>query len=246
MIIGSEFIFIGNLPSTNTYTAGLLKEKELPEGTVIQTNYQSTGRGQAGNSWESEDGKNLLISIVLYPTMINPSDQFIISMTVSLGICDFLSRYTSLCSIKWPNDIYISNDKIAGILIESSIIDSCIKSTIAGIGININQDHFLSDAPNPVSLKMLTGKSYNLKTCLTEMVNDLDRRYKQVLSENFSQIKDEYVSKLYRLNEWHTFTDTESNFSGRIITAGSDGRLKIEKRTGETVEYSFKDVNFTP
>ena len=155
MIIGSNLLFFENLPSTNTHAADLLKKNNLPEGTIVYTNYQSAGRGYSGNRWESEDGKNLLISIVLFPSFIKPEDQFYISMAVSLGICDFLKRYIPDCSIKWPNDIYVNNDKIAGILIESSITGNKIEYTIAGIGLNINQEKFISDAPNPVSLRIV-------------------------------------------------------------------------------------------
>ena len=115
-------------------------------------------RGQSGNKWESEDGKNLLISIILYPSII------ISCRTVSIFQWQFplvfvilLSRYISGCTIKWPNDIYVNNDKIAGILIENSIMGDKIENTIAGIGLNINQNKFSSDAPNPVSLELITG-----------------------------------------------------------------------------------------
>lgn len=198
MIIGSELIFVKNLPSTNTYAASLLRDNELTEGTVIHTNHQSSGRGQGGNKWESEDGKNLLISIVLFPSMIIPAEQFFLSMAISLGICDFLDKYTSSVSIKWPNDIYVNNDKIAGILIENSIMGNIIEHTIAGIGINLNQTKFLSDAPNPVSLSNLTGKEYDVSECLWQLVTDLDKRYKSLLSGETARIKAEYFSKLYR------------------------------------------------
>jgi BirA family transcriptional regulator, biotin operon repressor / biotin---[acetyl-CoA-carboxylase] ligase len=198
MIIGSNILFINNLPSTNTYAASLLRDNELAEGTVIYTNHQSSGRGQGGNKWESEDGKNLLISIVLFPSMIIPAEQFHLSMAISLGICDFLDRYTSSVSIKWPNDIYVNNDKIAGILIENSIMGNLIEHTIAGIGINLNQKKFLSDAPNPVSLSNLTGKEYDLSECLIKLVSDLDKRYKSLIAGNAALIKAHYLSRLYR------------------------------------------------
>ncbi|MFA5818944.1 MAG: biotin--[acetyl-CoA-carboxylase] ligase [Bacteroidales bacterium] len=244
MIIGSKLFFFDNLPSTNTHAAHLLKSSDLPEGAIVYTNYQSAGRGQMGNKWESEEGKNLLISIVLFPSMINPADQFLISMTVSLGICDFLKRYISVCAIKWPNDIYVNNDKIAGILIENSIMGDQIENTIAGIGLNINQEKFLSNAPNPVSLSLLTGSSYDLATCLNQLASDLDKRYKQLISEHFAEIKHEYVSRLYRLNELSKYRDRSGIFTGRIITVTDNGRLQIEREPGNISEYSFKEVDF--
>jgi len=244
MIIGSNILFFENLPSTNTHTSFLLKNSTVTEGTIVFTNYQLAGRGQMGNQWESEDGKNLLISIVLFPSMINPADQFTISMTISLGICDFLKRYISLSKIKWPNDIYVNNDKIAGLLIESSLMGNSIESTIAGIGLNINQEKFLSEAPNPVSLKMIKGRNFDLTTCLHQLASDLDTRYKQLKKRNTDQIKKEYISQLFRLNEWHEYRDVNGTFTGRIRSVSDYGRLQIEIRSGKMCEYSFKEVDF--
>jgi BirA family transcriptional regulator, biotin operon repressor / biotin---[acetyl-CoA-carboxylase] ligase len=244
MIIGSRFIFKENLDSTNTYANRLLKEDLLPEGTVVHTNFQSAGKGQRNHSWESEDGKNLLISVVLYPYKILPEDQFIISMTISLGICDFLGRFLKECKIKWPNDIYVANDKIAGILIENSISGNLIGSTIAGIGLNINQEEFLSDAPNPVSLRMLTGKTYDTGICLQELVGRLDRRYRQLLSGKLSKIRTEYISSLYQLNEWHNYKTGSGMLYGRIISVTVSGRLQIEDRWNNLHEFSFREVDF--
>jgi BirA family biotin operon repressor/biotin-[acetyl-CoA-carboxylase] ligase len=244
MIIGSSLIFRENLPSTNSYTGQLLRDEPLPEGTIVYTNYQSEGRGQPGNKWESEDGKNLLISILIFPSMINPVNQFIISMAISLGICDFLSREIPCCTIKWPNDIYVNNDKIAGILIENSIMGNNIEYSIAGIGLNVNQDKFLSNAPNPVSMKLLTGKEFDLAKCLSQLATDLDKRYKQVVSENYDLIRNEYVVKLYRRNEWINFRDQEGIFSGRILSVAESGKLQVEKKSGLRGEYYFKEIEF--
>jgi BirA family transcriptional regulator, biotin operon repressor / biotin---[acetyl-CoA-carboxylase] ligase len=244
MIIGSKLLFFENLPSTNTHAASLQRNSGLTEGTIIYTNYQMAGRGQAGNKWESEDGKNLLISIILFPSFIIPSEQFQISMTISLGICDFLKRYIPVCRIKWPNDIYVNNDKIAGLLIENSIMGNQIESTIAGIGLNVNQDTFKCEAPNPVSLKSIIKKELDLITCLNELVSDIDLRYSQLLEGNHDQIKKEYISKLFRLNIWSEYRDKNGIFTGRIITLSESGNLLIERQSGKTNEYSFKEVEF--
>jgi BirA family biotin operon repressor/biotin-[acetyl-CoA-carboxylase] ligase len=244
MIIGTELIFFESLPSTNTHASLLLKNSSIPDGTIVYTDFQSAGRGQLGNSWESEGGRNLLISIVLFPSMINPADQFLISMTISLGICDFIKRYIPVSAIKWPNDIYVNNDKIAGILIESSIMSNKIENTIAGIGLNINQQKFFSDAPNPVSLSMITGENYDLTVCIRQLASDLDRRYKQLLSEQFAQIKHDYVLQLYRLNTWGNFKDQNGIFKGRILSVTDSGRLQVEHRNGRIIEYSFKEITF--
>jgi BirA family biotin operon repressor/biotin-[acetyl-CoA-carboxylase] ligase len=244
MIIGSNYIFRENLPSTNTYGAKLLKNDAVPEGTIIYTNYQSAGRGQTGNTWESEAGKNLLISLILYPLMIKPSDQFIISKTISLGICDYLRQHTTNVSIKWPNDIYVNNDKIAGILIEASIMRNEIEYIIAGIGLNINQKIFRSDAPNPVSLGMITGVDYDIEECIKNLALFLDSRYKQLLQKKRSEIDSEYLNNLYRFEQWCDFSDSNGLFEGRIISVNATGRLQIEDHRGRIYEYGFKEVNF--
>ncbi len=182
MIIGSNIIFHNELISTNTCAALLLKQQKPPEGTVIHANFQTAGKGQKGNIWVSEAGKNLLFSIILFPDMIKPEEQFGISMAISLGICDFLNKLIPVCSIKWPNDIYAGDDKIAGILIENSIRGGNIESSIAGIGLNINQVIFPSYLPNPVSLKLITGKEHDPDYCLNELLSSLDKRYKMLIS----------------------------------------------------------------
>jgi BirA family transcriptional regulator, biotin operon repressor / biotin---[acetyl-CoA-carboxylase] ligase len=244
MPLGSKLLYFENLPSTNSQAALLMKKESLPEGTIIYTNYQSAGRGYSENTWESEEGKNLLISIVLKPSFIKAFDQFYISMTISLGICDFLTRYIPSCSIKWPNDIYIDNDKIAGILIESAIISGQIEYSIAGIGLNINQEKFISSAPNPVSLRQISGSSYDLETSLKILCSDIDKRYEQLKTGETEKLKNEYLSRLYRLKKWSEFRDADGVFTGRILSIGDYGSLQVELRDNEIREYAFKEIEF--
>jgi BirA family biotin operon repressor/biotin-[acetyl-CoA-carboxylase] ligase len=244
MIIGSKLFYYKKLPSTNSRAAELLKNGGVPEGAVIRAGYQSAGRGQGGNSWESERNKNLLFSIILFPSMIRPEDQFLLSMAVSAGICDFLKRYSLTASVKWPNDIYVKDDKIAGILIENSVQRGKIENSIAGIGININQTKFLGDAPNPVSLSLLTGKHYDLTACLELIVRDLDRRYKQLVAEEFETIRGDYISSLYRKAGWHYYSDRGGTFRGRISGVSGEGKLRIERTDGAVMEYQFREIDF--
>jgi BirA family transcriptional regulator, biotin operon repressor / biotin---[acetyl-CoA-carboxylase] ligase len=244
MIIGSRFIFCKNIASTNLCASGLIQSESVPEGTIIYTNYQSAGRGQKGNRWESEDGKNLLFSTVLFPVMVRPEDQFIISIFISLGICDFLKKLIPDCKIKWPNDIYAGDDKIAGILIENSIISNAIVNSIAGIGLNINQEEFQEELPNPVSLKILTGKEFDPYYCLKQLAGCLDLRYKQVISGSWDVLRNEYISSLYQLNIWRRFKSEDGNFLGKILSVTDSGCIKIEERAGNTREFSFKQIDF--
>jgi BirA family biotin operon repressor/biotin-[acetyl-CoA-carboxylase] ligase len=146
--------------------------------------------------------------------------------------------------VKWPNDIYINNDKIAGILIESAIIADKFEYSIAGIGLNINQEKFLSRAPNPVSLKQISGKTYDVPSSLALLATDLDKRYKQLITGDNVKIRKEYESKLYRINNWSRFRDENGNFTGRILSVGDYGSLRIETKDRKIREYSFKEVEF--
>jgi BirA family biotin operon repressor/biotin-[acetyl-CoA-carboxylase] ligase len=176
--------------------------------------------------------------------MIKSEDQFLISMMVSLGISDFLKRYISGCKIKWPNDIYVNNDKIAGILIEHSIIENSILNSVAGIGLNINQRKFLTNPPNPVSMSVITGKEYDISSCLNELAGTLDNRYYQLKTGEHSEIRRDYISQLYRLNQWFDFRDSDSVFKGRILTIKNNGMLQIELHNHKVREYLFKEVDF--
>jgi BirA family transcriptional regulator, biotin operon repressor / biotin---[acetyl-CoA-carboxylase] ligase len=251
MTIGSKYIFHESLPSTNSYAAKLIKNETVQEGTIIYTNFQTAGRGQAGNRWESEKKKNLVISLILYPSNVSPQDQFIISKTISLGICDYLNHFVSNVSIKWPNDIYVNNDKIAGILIETSIIRNEIENMIIGIGLNINQKVFKSGSPNPVSLSLITGTEYKPEECLKNLAACLDLRYKQLLQKKNKSgligrqvIDSEYLLRLYKVGQWNGFRDSNGSFEGRIISVNGFGQLQIEDHQDRIREYGFKEVEF--
>jgi len=244
MIIGSKKLYFERLSSTNTHASAMLRKNKIQEGTVIYTGFQTAGRGQGQNRWESEKDKNLLMSIVLYPSVIRADKQFLLSKVISLGIKDFLNNFVSEVSIKWPNDIFIKNDKIAGILIENSIIRNEIDHTIAGIGLNVNQEHFPKELINATSLKILTGREYNLEQCLEELSKKLDARYKQLLYNRIKRIDDDYKSSLYRFNQFTEFHDNRGLFEGKIISVTDSGRIQIEDRKGRIYEYGFKEVDF--
>ncbi|MBW6502235.1 MAG: biotin--[acetyl-CoA-carboxylase] ligase [Bacteroidales bacterium] len=244
MIIGSELIFVGNAVSTNTLASELIHNNKPREGTIIHTNHQSHGKGQQGNRWESEDGKNLLFTIILYPGMILPGKQFLISMALSLGICDFLKGEVQNCSIKWPNDIYVSGKKIAGILIENSISGNSIRSSIAGIGLNVNQVRFPAFSPEPVSMSMITRRRYDTGRCLSLLASQLDKRYKQLIAGQENSIRDDYISRLYRYLEQSRYRDHTGEFTGRIISVTEQGLLRIEKEADQIQDYGFREIEY--
>jgi BirA family biotin operon repressor/biotin-[acetyl-CoA-carboxylase] ligase len=163
---------------------------------------------------------------------------------VALAVHDVVSKYTKNASIKWPNDIYVNNDKIAGILIENSIIGETLSSSVAGIGLNVNQVVFRSGAPNPVSLKQVTGTTHNLKAVKEEMMAALDRRYAMVSSGETAVLENEYQQLLYRAGEWHRYSDDNGEFEGMIERVMTDGMLSVRRRGGTSRLYAFREIDY--
>jgi BirA family biotin operon repressor/biotin-[acetyl-CoA-carboxylase] ligase len=244
MIIGSNIIFHEALASTNTEAASMLRNEEPPEGTVVHASFQTAGKGHAGNTWSSDEGSNLLFSVILYPQSLIPEDQFLLSMTISLGLCEFLDRHCSGSMVKWPNDIILNDRKIAGILIENSIMGTNIESSIAGIGLNLNQTFFKGVTPSPASLRSATGSEYDIQTCLKEVLTDIDIRYRQLLYGNRKQIRKDYLSRMWRMLEWHSFASGGNVFRGRIRDVMDHGHLAVEKEDGSIICYSFKEISY--
>ena len=222
----------------------MIRGERPPEGTVVTASFQDSGRGQAGNSWESEPGSNLLMSVILYPVMVRPAEQFIISQMVSLAVHDLVGMHTTGARIKWPNDIYAGDDKIAGILIENSIMGETLGSTVAGIGLNVNQICFRSGAVNPVSLAGITGRTHDLKAVKEELTAFLDRRYAMIRGDDRLTLIREYHAALYRSGEWHRYTDENGEFEGMIEGVRPDGMLMVRRRDGSAGEYAFKEIDY--
>jgi BirA family biotin operon repressor/biotin-[acetyl-CoA-carboxylase] ligase len=244
MIIGSHVRHYEKVSSTNTVASALIRDESPPEGTVITASFQESGRGQVGNIWESEPGKNLLMSVILYPFMIKPEEQFVISQMISLAVLDLVSMYTTEARIKWPNDIYAGDDKIAGILIENSIMGEKLVSSVAGIGLNVNQKLFRSGAPNPVSLAGITGRTHDLSLITRQLFSSLDSRYRLITKGKQSFPGREYHAVLYRCGEWHLYADDSGEFEGRIDGVRPDGVLVMSRKNGIIREYAFKEVDY--
>lgn len=242
-----NIINVQKLDSTNSYAQQLIDNGKLQEGDVIFTLNQEKGKGQGDNLWESEPGSNLLVSLILEPKMINASQQFALTQLVSGSIVDLLKEYIKdeKIKIKWPNDIYVNNKKIAGILFQNFIKGNTIEYSIVGIGINVNQMKFLSNAPNPISLIHFTHKKVDIKDLLNNLLNKISYSYrKYILENNLSQLKSVYINNLYRFDEWTTFSDNTNKFTGRIADIDEYGRLSIEIDTGIVKKFMFKEIYF--
>ncbi len=243
-MIGSTLIRIAQTSSTNNYAANQLLTKRLTDGIVFVADSQIDGRGQALSKWESESGKNLTFSIVLFPEFLEISSQFELSKAISLGVADYLASQTNEVAIKWPNDIYLGDCKVAGILIENSVRIRTISSCIVGIGLNVNQQVFTSDAPNPISLSQVTGKIYDLEDFLAELCLKIDGRYQQLHRGDFQKIDADYNNRLYRREIWSKYSDEDGDFDGKLLGVDHTGQLRIETRSGKVNNYQFKEVAF--
>lgn len=242
---GEQLIRLDVIDSTNKYAAELLKSHPK-EGTVISCNFQTNGQGQAGNTWSSDPGMNLLISIIIYPEFLKPERIFFLNQFVSLALMDFLK----IClagidiQIKWPNDILAGKRKIAGILINNVFESAKIKSSVIGIGLNINQTGFNSQLFTATSLKILTGKEFDLEDCLKILLSCLESRYFQLIRAEFDTMKSEYIENLYLYRQDSCFIDKNGkHFTGKIQGVEDDGMLKILSN-GMILRFNFKEFSF--
>ena len=243
--MNETFIHLNETHSTNSYLRELImREKEQPEGTVVITDYQTAGRGQKGNSWESERGKNFTFSILLHPNHIPPGKQFILSQLISIAIVGVLKEYDRHFTIKWPNDIYWKEKKIAGMLIEVDLTGSSLSNAIIGIGININQRHFKSDAPNPVSLTQITGKEHNLSELLEKILDSIVDAYNKYSPDNEEEIRQKYMALLFRNKGVYPYLYGEEIFNASIEGIEPNGQLILKKENGSIHTFAFKEISF--
>lgn len=240
-----NIITLPTVASTNTALAEI--DNGLPHGTILLTHSQSAGRGQRGNTWEAEPGKNVTMSVLLRPRAVSASGQFAVSEAVALSVAEFLDLYINpdRVKVKWPNDIYVDNSKIAGILIENVITGTTITRSIAGIGLNVNQRKFHSDAPNPVSLVQITGKELQLDAVVTTLGSMLLNRAEEADSTP-ALLHERYLRRLWRGSGTHLFAEPAGRqFSAEIIDVAPDGILSLRRSSdGVLRRYAFKEVAF--
>ena len=208
---------------------------------VVWADYQTAGRGCGTNTWESERGKNLTFSMLIHPKEVAATQQFHISMAISLAICEALGEYIGDVSIKWPNDIYWRNGKIGGILIEHTLKGSMIKESIIGVGLNVNQRVFKSDAPNPVSIWQICEHETDREQLLQEILEAFDK-YMEPSTQPC--LREEYLAKLYRRQGYHPYADKDGAFMAEIVTVEDDGHLVLCDEDGKERRYAFKEITF--
>ena len=234
---------INECDSTNAFLQRLLMQADAAEGTVVKTDFQRKGRGQLTNVWEAEAGKNILCSILLRPTTLPIKQQFLISQAISVAIVEVLNTFAEGFSIKWPNDIYYKEDKIAGILIENNLCSAGISTCIIGLGLNVNQQTFKSDAPNPISLYNIIGKETSVPLLLESILESFNKVYSLVYTD-VQTLRERYFSQLLFKGEMRAYEDENGIFTGKIIDVENDGHLIIEDEAGAKRRYAFKEVMY--
>ena len=232
-------LHFAEVDSTNNIAKGL--SPQVGEAILITTDYQTAGRGQRGNTWEALPGKNLLFSLVIKPDSISASEQFVICELISVALSHVLSAYTEDIRIKWPNDIYYRDQKLGGILIEHDLCGTDLSRTIIGIGLNVNQAHFESDAPNPVSLVQILGHEINRE----ELLQAICKEYLALLhTYERESLHIRYNTLLYRLNTPAPYCDAQGEFSATLRKVERDGRLILEDERATLRSYLFKEVAY--
>lgn len=239
----TKIIRIDEVDSTNRFLRTYQPEGD-EDMVVAVANYQTAGKGQGSHVWEGEKGKNLLFSILVYPNWAPVVRQFLLSMAGALAIKDALDTYTDGITLKWPNDVYWNDKKISGTLIETSVDSRGIKKCIFGIGLNINQKVFLSDAPNPVSLCQIVGHEVDREEVLQKIVDAFEKYYELLRRADYMDVAGLYHLALYRRKGYHWYEDKEGKFEGAFVEVEDDGHLILHDKQGVIRSYTFGEIQF--
>ncbi len=240
LFLAKNVIFLPQCHSTNDFAQNEAKKADIQEGTLYVTQNQTSGKGQRGNVWISEPRKNITCTLVLKPKFLKVKDQFMLTMAIALGVNKFLQQYLPLAVVKWPNDLYIEDHKIGGMLIENTIQREFIEYAFVGIGLNINQQAF--HLPSATSLSIQTGQQFDLESLLEQLIVAIEVQYLK-LKQQPQSLKRAYLSVLYRYEEWATYEDSEGPFEGKILGVDTFGRLILLTSKGQKA-YNIQEVSF--
>ncbi len=245
LFIGRNYHHLPSVNSTNEHALSLLSKSKPAEGTVISTSNQWAGRGQIGSKWESEPGKNVALSIILYPNFLLAINQFLLNQAISIAVNSMVEHhFPKRCKIKWPNDVYIHDKKVAGILIQNSISGNKLKSSVVGIGININQERFSSEALNPTSFLLEKGEKFEIPQLISQLCQAIESWYLKLKSGKTLLIQQAYLDNLYRFQKNSIYKKTNGQiFEGKISGISESGQLKIATEDGVEL-FGLKEIQF--
>lgn len=240
-MIGRKIIFKETLDSTNNYAANLLERGELAHGTVIMSGEQTAGRGQRGTTWAAEPYKNLIFTCFIEYDNLSVENQQAITHLVSLSLVGALNSHSISAQIKWPNDIYVNGRKIAGILIENQLEQQRCKSSIIGIGLNINQTEF--GGLNATSMQLELGREVSIDSFAMSVIEKLQENYTILQSYGIQILRNKYLENLWRIGVWSHFEDQDGAFEGKILGTESSGMLLMERKDG-VKSYDLKEIKW--
>ena len=243
IFLGKDVHFLPECHSTNDTALQLVRDKKAQEGTVVICENQSKGRGQRGNTWISEPGKNLTFSLVLRPIFMDISEQFYLNMTVSNSVRSLLQDYIPNLQVKWPNDLVVPGfGKIGGILIENTFSGEGWEFAVVGIGLNVNQ--LLFNTENTTSLYSLTGNQINMEELFKLLITQLEQGYIQLKKGKWKEIKEEYLHHLFLKDRLAKFSSDGKEFYGIITGINQEGKLEISLQNGDQAVFALKEVRF--
>jgi BirA family biotin operon repressor/biotin-[acetyl-CoA-carboxylase] ligase len=244
-IIGSKIEEVPITSSTNTYAINFLTKNKPQEGTVIIASDQTEGRGQIGRKWYSSRGSSITLSVIIYPDFIEIHRQFILSVMVALGVYQTLIEFCDKkISIKWPNDLLIDHKKAGGILIQNNLHQKKIKSTVFGIGLNINNESFPQELPNATSLYLEQKVKVDQNKFLESLFKNLDHFYKRLKNKKYDECIQDYLTHLWGMHKKSSFSsDPLGKFNGTIRGITHAGKLKLEI-DGKIKLFSVGEINF--
>lgn len=239
----TKIIKLREVTSTNAYMRQYVPAPD-EELTVVTAEYQTAGKGQGKNTWESNEGENLLFSFLCHPKQVPARRQFILSQAIALAVRDALRPIVGPVEVKWPNDIYWHDHKLGGILIECSLTGSMVRDCILGVGININQREFENLTKNPISLYQITHRDIDREALLQAIIDDFEHYLRLIEYGNYDSIAASYMHALYRRNGFHAYRDDGGDFLARFVTIQPSGHLVLKDEDGMLRTYAFKEVKF--
>ncbi|KAA9357601.1 biotin--[acetyl-CoA-carboxylase] ligase [Larkinella humicola] len=244
LFIGQKINYLPTCQSTNDVAADLIASETALDGAVVITGNQTAGRGQRGNQWEAQPNQNLTFSVILQPTFLQASEQFWLNIAISLGISDWLATYVGdRLKIKWPNDLYVLQRKIGGILIENTLYGYTIAWSVVGIGLNINQTRFQTPTATSLSNETPNDLDFVLPELFPSLLESLERRYLALRAGQRDVLKTNYLQRLFRYQEESEFRADGKHFRGIIVGVEETGRLAIQ--VGDKLRsFAFKEVEF--
>ena len=239
-----KIIHLKEISSTNFHAYDLLSDKLINSPTLIIADYQFQGKGQTGNTWESNAGMNVLLSLIQFPKSIKAVEQFYISKITAIAVKETIKVLIKETVIKWPNDILAGKEKISGILIENILEGDRINSSVAGVGINVNQVSFNQYPLKAASIKMITGKDVPLSGIIDSFIERFDNWFEIMEYRDFVHIDKEYLMNLYGFEKVLSFRKEGVIFEGRIIDVEKDGRLVLLLSNNRKQKFVNKEIEF--